>query len=884
MLFTLLSGGDSAIFAQRAAIAVGTADVVETPPQLSEETDSVAADTNVTAPRSASAIDSRIDYKAQDSLFFDMRINRAYLFEKAQVNYENIELTAGRIEIDFITREVSAFPRVDSLGREHDRPFFDDQSQKFEAREMVYNFQSKRARIKNIVMMEGEMLIHGDIVKKLPNDEAFVSRARFTTCELEHPHYFIATRRAKLIPNDKVVTGGAMMFLNDVPTPLALPFGLFPNSQKNTSGIIIPSYGESPAQGFFLRGGGFYWSINDYLDWRSTGDIYSRGDWNIDNRIQYSKRYKFGGGFSMNYGIVQSGERETDQYVSNRSMRVSWNHRQDPKANQNSTFSANVDFFNSASQRHSPLISDHFNNQSTSNIAYQVRIANRYNLSTTANLSYNTSSQLINATLPTIAFSMNPMFPFRPKVRKGAPKWYESFKINYSMNANNQVSGADSLFWSGEVFKDMRNGVRHNVPMEMNVKLFNGKINWNHSIQYAQQWHFKSIERGLDTTLTDVYDPDTDEYLKTDTTIAVAILNEQFGFFATHEYSYSSSFNTTLYGMLQFRRGYFRAFRHVMTPSAGFSYTPDFFTPQSGYRYYTDRAGNEVRYNRFEGTTAGIPGRQKAGSLNFSLNNSFEMKVRNRKDTVDGTRKIKLLDNLSLSTSYNLMADSLNWSPLSLSARTSIIRGLNLNYRATFSPYARDSATGRLYNKFLWQTDGKLFRRESDFSDISLSWSPSRRANTESRREASEDGEIFERPSIFDIPFTLSVSYSVGYRGNYRPGYTSTNLFGYPIDEPIYRDYHMQISQNLSFSGNFELTPKWKVSFTSGFDFMEKKLGLTQFNITRDLCCWGMSFTWVPFGTRKEWSFMIRLNSSMLGDALKYDRRSSFMDSMSNYN
>jgi hypothetical protein len=822
-----------------------------------------------------------------------MRINRAYLYENAQINYKNIQLTAARIEMDFKKQEVSAFPEYDSLGQEVGVPHFDDQKQVFDAKEMVYNFQTQKARIKNVITKENEMFVHGDVVKKLPDDVAFIKRARFTTCDLEHPHFNIVALRAKIIPGDKVVTGGAMLFLNGVPTPLALPFALFPNTEKHKSGIIIPAYGESQSQGFFLREGGFYWSINDYLDWRITGDIYTRGEWNIRNSVQYVKRYKYSGSFNLTNGMVPSGEKDTPGYGQTRSIRLGWTHAQDPKANQNSTFTANVNYFNSASQQYSTAIADHFNTTSNSNIAYQVRIANRFNISTTANMDYNMTTGNINATLPSLNFSMNPIYPFQPKVRKGAQKWYESFKINYSMNANNQATGHDSIFWTNKIFEDMRSGVKHNIPMEMNIKLFKGKLNWGHSLRYTEQWHFKASRKGLDTVITPQYNA-SNEFVKNDTSISVAVLDREYGFFSTRDFGYSTSLSTTLYGLLQFKRGLFRAFRHVMTPSVSFSLSPDFVTPEgfghmSGYRYYEDRNGEMQRYNLYDGSPAGFSAQQRSGSIGFSLGNNLEMKIRDRKDTVTGTRKVKLIQSLSLSTSYNLAADSLNWAPISVSATIPLVKNLQLNFRSSFSLYAKDSVTTnnttRYYtvNRYIWETDKKFLLRENTSVNTSLSWqfgSKEKSADDEKTSVlTSQNTEIFGQPSAFDVKWSLSFSYNIGYNSNYDPRYYNLNIWGYPITtDPYYSEYSHRITQNFSFNGNLQLTSKWNITFNSGFDFLTKKMAQTSFNISRDLHCWDLSFTWSPFGMYKEWSFNIRLKPGMLSDVLKYDKKKSFRD------
>jgi len=851
-------------------------------------------------PRSQSAIDNRIDYQARDSIFFDLRTNTVHLFEEAQVNYQNIELTAARINVHFDRDEITALPRLDSLGEEVGRPLFRDPQQFFEAREITYNLRTRMARVLNIVTQEDELFIHGDRVRKFPDNTAFVQRARFTTCPLEHPHWHIVAPRARIIPNDRVVTGAAMLFLNDVPTPLALPFGLFPNSQRYTSGILIPTYGESQAQGqgFFLRGGGFYWAINDFVDWRIEGDIYSQGEWALRNTWQYAVRYRFTGNLSAQIGMVPIGERGVVEgplaFGQTRSVRVAWSHSQAPEANQNSSFSASVNFFNSASQRYSSNIADHFNNQSTSNIAYQLRFGrnNRFNLATAASLDYNISTGNINATLPSMNLSMRPIFPFQRRVRIGAPRWYESFRISYSMNAVNRVSGNDSTFFSdfNMTLREMANGVRHNIPMSMDVRLLNGFVTWNHSIQLTEHWNFEKNFRGLDTTgfnYVNIFD-ENNELIRIDTVPIIqrnVITHTEHGFFRAASYSYSTSLSTQLFGIARFRRGPIRAFRHVATPSIGFSISPDFQNPRNergqraGWRYFRDVDGRYVYYNLFSGSPGGNPSGGLSGSINFSLGNNFEMQVRDRSDTVRGERRVRLIDRVNISTSYNLAADSLRWAPIRLSASTRLFGNLTLTYNATFDIYARErdedgNLTNRRINTFIWNTDQGFLLREMESMNTGLSWTWSSRdrERADLARPASDD--IFLQRTTFAPQWSLNFSYNISYRNNFRPGYQRTDIFGRPlVGEPVWRDYDANILQTLSVSGHLNLTDKWSISFSSGYDFVNQQISHTMFNITRNLCCWTMTFTWAPFGQFTEWSFGIRLNSNMLGDVMQYDRR-----------
>jgi hypothetical protein len=879
---SLVFGEDAVVFVQNDSIVLYENDSIlhdSTTFVLNDSTEIV--ENSHLAPRSNSAIDSRIDFKATDSIFFDLRVNTVHLFEKAQVNYGQIELTAAKIEVHFDKDELSAFPKFDSLGLEIDRPFFKDDKQTFEARELTYNLVTGKARVKNIITIEGDMIIHGDLVKKLPNNESFVQRARFTTCDLEHPHFHIVARRAKVIPNDKIVTGGAMIFLNDVPTPLALPFGLFPNSSEKNSGILVPSYGEShnQNQGFFLRGGGFYWAISDNMDWRIEGDIYSRGEWELRNQVQYMKLYKYTGSLSFGTGMVPSGERGVfsgpSEFVMTRSTRVGWNHSQDQRANENSTFSASVNFFNQASQRYSSDISAHLNNQSNSNISYQYR-GKGFQISSTANMGYNMSSGDINLTLPTIVFSMSrPFFPLKPKIQQGSPKWYQSLNIRYSMNASNQARGNDSSFWNQDMLKAMQNGVKHNVPIAMDIKLFGGKITWGHSVPYEQQWHFKSTRRG--TVYADKFNKETGEIIGIDT-IYGALLDPEHDFFMTQSYRYTTSFGTTLFGMAQFKRGPVKAVRHKVTPSVGFTISPDFDTRANGWEFFENARGEMVPYNIFQNSPAGFPKGEKRGSINFGLGNNLEMKVRDKRDTVRGERKISIFDQLNLGTSYNLMADSLNWTPISLTANITLFGKFRINYSAAFDMYARDTTGGgkKRINKFIWQTDDKILLTENQSMRTSFSWSFSSKNHSDNSEHPQSFGRgpIFEQSAAFAPQWSLNIGYTVGYNSRYDPGFRRTNIWGHPIDPPFERtDYHHNILQTLSLNGTLNLTEKWNISFNSGWDFREKKLSTTTFNIARDLHCWNMSFSWTPFGQLKQWSFNIQLVSNMLKDVMKYDRQ-----------
>ncbi|GHV72404.1 organic solvent tolerance protein OstA [Bacteroidia bacterium] len=819
-------------------------------------------DTAVVVPKKVSknAIEARVDYKAKDSITFDFKNNKAYLYNKAQVNYQSIQLESGEISINFLNQELRAIPITDTAGGTSQIPHYHDQTQDFDANEMIYNFKSGKAKVKNIVTKENELFVHGQTLKKMPDNVTYSHIARFTSCDLEHPHFYIVTKRAKIIPNDKIVTGGAMLFLNDMPTPLALPFTLIPNSIKKVSGILFPTYGESQRQGFFLQKGGFYWHVNDYLSWTITGDIFTRGDWTVSNAIRYRKRYKFNGNLNVEYGLLQNSDPIDVNYSRNKSLSVSWQHIQDAKANPNSVFSANVSFFNRSSQTYNTDLANVFQNQSNSSISYsRNKLFGLFNFTSSASLNYNVNTSRMDASLPSTSLSLlQPIYPFRRKSRIGDAKWYESFKITYNLVERNDVSTADTSFWTKENFANMKTGIKHNVSSGMDIKLFKKFINWNHTANYHEYWYTSMTEKGFfDTTNT-----------------AQLISERRNGFYTTRDYDYASSLSTTLYGMLNMPRFFLRAVRHQMQPSVSFSLRPDFYTYQSGYRYYRDSLNREFRYNIYEGMPNGNPSGYKSGNIGLSISNTLEAKLRDKKDTVTGEKKIKILEAFSIGTSYNLAADSMNWAPISINVRTMLFKKLQVNYSSSFSMYARDTV-GRQINKYVWKEGGiRALLKETERVNLSLSWSlsPPGKDGKETppptvhvrQSPFSDDLQFITDRTDFSIPWSLTLSYSFQYNIVY--------------DQAMTRHYRQTLTQTLNVSGDITLTEKWKIAMQSGFDFRERKLSTTSFSFKRDLHCWQMSFNWVPFGNYKEWSFSIKANSSMLSSALKYDKAHSYLE------
>lgn len=809
-------------------------------------------------------LEARVEYTSADSLYFDLSNNKTFLYYNAEIKYQNIHLKANYIEIDFSTNTLYAAGLPDSAGVMQGTPVFTEGDQKFMANTMSYNFDTQRGYIRDVITQEGEGFVHGKTVKKMEDDVTFVQHGSYTTCNLDCPHFEFRYQKAKLIPSDKIVTGPVYMVIEDVPLPLAIPFGFFPNKKGQTSGILVPTYGESDNRGFYFENGGFYWGINDYMELYLEGDIYTRGSWAVKPRFNYRKRYKYNGSFGISLANNVLGEEGTPTFRKSRDFAVRWNHNQDPKAHPTRRISASVNIQSSKFNQFNPVSTENYlSNTFTSSVSYQRSFAGRYFLNVSATHSQNTGNNSVTATLPDASFNVNRFYPFRRKTRVGAMRWYEEISVNYTMNARNQVTTTDSLFFRPETLQQFRNGVRHSIPITSNIKVLN-HFNLSNSLNFTERWYSQRVERQW------IYDAEHDKggFVKHDTLS---------GFYGVRDFSYNTSLNTTLYGMMQFKKGPLRAFRHVVNPSAGFSFRPDFGS--EFWNYYgevqTDTTGRMQRYSYYQGATYGIPPDGRSGSLNLGISNNLEIKVRSKRDTVSGERKIKLIDNLSISTSYDLARDSLRWSNLSISGRTTLFRNLQINYRSSWSPYVIDS-TGRKINQFVWEKDRRLFKRENSEWNFGMRYSlnPSTFGGKDPGDENGRTSEFGTEDELEQIqrypdefidwnqPWSLNIDYSLILTNRYIPR------------EDI---YERQTRHTVSFSGDVNITPKWKVGFRSGYDFIDNKITYTSMNIYRDLHCWEMRFNWIPFGGMKSWNFQINVKSQVLQD-LKLTRKKDFRD------
>lgn len=820
------------------------------------------------------AIEDLIERYAKDSIVQDIADKKVYLYGDAQIKYGNIELKAANIIVNFKTNTVFAVGVKDSTGKVAGRPEFSQGDQKFEADTIRYNFDSGKGYINNIYTSDGQGYLLGEIVKKLPDNSINVYKGRYTTCTLrDHPHFSFNFKKARVIPDNKIVTGPAYMDVEGVPTPLAVPFGLFPNNTKRKSGIIIPTYGESPTRGFYLEGGGYYWAISDYMDLTVLGDIYSYGSWAVKPTFRYKKRYKFNGSFSAQYAVNVVSDKDSPDYSKSNDFMIRWTHAQDPKARPNSRFNANVNIVTSNYVKYNVTsIDDYLSNEFQSSISYQTGWQGKYYLTASANHRQNTKTHDVSVTLPELTFSVNRFYPLKRKKSDGKKRFYEDLAITYSMNGRNEISTVDSLLFAPQTLKNnMKNGIVHKLPISLPMKVFKYFI-WSNSMNVTDRMYASHIERyWVNDTIID----------GNDTVVGFVKQDTVSGFNNVFDFSFSSSLSTKLYGMLRFKKGPVRAIRHVFTPSVNFNYTPEFGNNKWGYYdSYIDGDGEEIFYYKYDGYLYGKAPQYKSGRVGFSFSNTLEIKVPSKKDTVTGMKKIVLLKSLNVSGNYDLAKDSLNMSYLTVTGRTTLWKNLDLKFGAQFDPYAADSM-GRRINVTNWEMNKRLFRKthsnwalsfhfrlsDKDFKKDKKTTGAKKQIAGNDKTKAFMDEYELDDPNDYidwNIPWSLDLNYTFNYVTTYKWSYDQ-------------KTPERRLVNTLGFSGQINITPKWKVTFRSGYDFTGKQISLTSLSLYRDLHCWEMRFNVIPFGPRQSWNFSINVKSGLLQD-LKLNKKKDFRD------
>jgi hypothetical protein len=793
--------------------------------------------TNKTEP-----IKSKIKYNAKDSILFDMIDKKVFLYGSAEIYYEKIVLKASYIEINFEDNSVFATYTTDSTGKKIGIPEFSENDQKFNASAITYNFKTKKGIIKEVITQESGGYLHGNRIKRTPNAAIHIANGAFTTCDLEHPHFQIRFSKAKIIPNDKIITGPAYLEIEDIPIPLGLPFGYFPSRTRQKSGLIFPAFGEDAKKGFNVTKLGYYFGFSDYIDLAVTSDLYTRGSFKFDANSNYALRYKFNGNINLSYAKTIFGEELQPDYKISKDFFIRWSHNQDPKARPNSRFSANVNFGTSKyNSLNSNNTADYLANTYQSNISYSQSIGNNMNLVLGLRHNQNTNTKIINITIPEIAFSVNKFYPFRKKERIGNLAWYENIGVTYSMNSRNEVTTYDSLFSWNIIKNNIRNGIMHSIPISYSIPVMKF-FNLSSTINYSEKWYSQSIKKTwIDTS-------QTGGYTKTD-------INH--GFQTAREITFQSTLNTKLFGIMQFKKGKIKAIRHVITPAISFSYNPGF---PNYYKSITDNKGQQQTYSIFENSIYGTPTANKSGIVNLSISNNLEMKVRSKNDSI-GYKKIVILDNLTFATNYDMFKDSLNFSDITMAGRTKLLNKIDLVFAGAWSPYAMDK-NGNTYNQTYWQLTHNPLRIKNTNWTFSFNYNikPSNKKNKNLNKQkediySSEDKNF----APFHIPYNLNVFLNFQYNKTWdiKPA--------------------ENIIKTLGFNGDIPLTSKWRIGFTSGYDFNNKDFSYTTVNIYRDLHCWEMRFDWVPFGQRQRYEFVIRVKASMLQD-LKLTRKKEWWE------
>ena len=769
---------------------------------------------------------SEINKYASDSINIDLKNNNIYLYGNASITYENAKIQADQIIINWETNIIEARCGKDSLENLIGCPIFTENNETFNAKLIKYNLKTKKSFIKNISTKEGEGYILGKTVKKTNKDVFFLRKGDYTTCNLDKPHYSIRSNKIKVIPGEKIITGPAYLTFFNIPTPLILPFGYFPSSNKQSSGVLIPSYGESENLGFFLKNGGYYFTISEKLDLQLRGDVYSKGSWSLKSLFRYKNRYKYSGNVNLNYSKMVNSINGFPDYSKKNDFFIRWSHKQDPKLNPLVNFSANVNAGSSTFHRNNSINSDDYlSNTFQSSISITKRWNNLpFNLSTNLNHSQNTQTNIVNLSLPDISFSVNRIFPF-----KNANKnWIKNIGLSYNMQTKNSISILDTLLFKKQSLSKFRNGMKHNIPISTSIKLFN-YFTLNPRINFTERWYLNQIEKKWNGTdiVTDTIKKLTRGY----------------------EYSFSTNLNTKIYGLIQFPKSKITAIRHVMSPNISFNYKPDFSS--SKYDYYknvqSNINGDVISYSIMENGIYGSPSKGRNGNIGFNLNNILEVKIKSSKDTLNNMKKIKILESLNISSSYNIFKDSLKFSNINLNARTRIFNIFDINFSSIYDPYVTNKSKTNNLNQFEI-INNRLARLKSLNTSIGLSIND--KSFTNDKREDNEG----EKRDFYDIPWQFSSNYSLTYNKGLKSSEFSDTI------------------QTLNFSGNLKITPKWKIGFRSGFDFKKKELSYTTVDIYRDLHCWEMLFNWIPLGFHRSYTITIRVKANILKD-LKYEKR-----------
>ena len=804
-----------------------------------------------------------VNRKAKDYEKLDQRKKRLTLYNEAELHYQDFILKSGIIVLDYEKNEVYAGRLKDSAGVYSQFPYFKQGENVIEPDSIRFNTKTGKAQIWNTRSKQGEMFLKSEISKRENDSVIFFKNARFTTSEnKENPEYYFLAYKAKLVPKKKFVTGLTHMFIADVPTPIGVPFSFFPMTNKNTSGVIMPAPGQNNERGYFLQNGGYYFALSEYYDLALLGDYFTNGSYALRSETSYAKKYKFSGNFQVRYENQVLGEKGFPGYARTNQYNIQWSHSQDAKASANSRFSSSVNFGSSKYFRQSMNlvnVGSNLNNTLSSSISYSktVPIVPLVNFSVAVTHNQNTNTEIVNLTLPSFNASVDRIFPFAKQdgIKKGI---FQNINFQYGLRGDNRISTKEEFLFKSQMFDTALAGIAHTIPITTNFKIFK-HFSVSAGTAFAENWVFNTNEKIFNTT-----------------TNKVEIVRKN-GFDSYRTYNFTTSIGTTIYGTYTFKEtNKIQAIRHLIRPSISYGYTPSF---ERYYDQYQDNLGNYISYSRFENTLLGAPGLGVANSIGIGISNSLEAKVLDAASKKGETKKISLFNQLNFSTSYNLTAEEFKLEPINFIGGTTLLDNkLGVNFGARFDPYDLDSNNQRI-NEFSINNGNGLARMTS--SNITLNYTVSSNelsGKKESKQSvqnggrkddlfgaavdlSNQDESLFKKDEAknqqselynFKFPWDLQIAYSLTYSNNTSQREITTN--------------------SVMVSGNIDMAVKWKMGFSSGYDFTQKGITFTQLRFERDLESWRMSFSIVPIGLYQSWNFFIGIKSSMLSD-IKWDKR-----------
>lgn len=867
--------------------------------------DSTAIDT--TAADSAKrkpGIDAPVDYECTDSLVYDAETRLVHLYGKAQVKYMDMTLNAAKITMNMDSSMVRAAGERDTAGILQDKPVYSQGSDNYHSELMAFNFKTKKGYITNVETTQGDGFMQSQHSKRAADGTLYLEHAKYTTCDAKHPHFYIALSRAKVRPGKESVFGPAYLVVADVPLPLAVPYGFLPFNKKYSSGFIMPSYGDETSRGFYLRDGGYYFAINDYMDVKALGEIYTKGSWGLSAETNYRKRYRYNGNFYISFLRTVDGEKNMPDYAVTKSLKVQWTHSKDAKASPNTTFSARVNFASENYERsnlesmYNPLAYTQSTRASSVSFSHTFPSIG-LNIAGSTNLTQSLRDSSVSMTLPDLSISLNRFYPFRRKHQAGKERWYEKISMSYTGSLSNSINTKEDKLFKSNLVKDWRNGMQHRIPIDATFQVFK-------YINISPQFSLRDI----------MY---TNRVMRSwDETTQKEVADTTYGFYNLYDWSLGVSANTTLYGFYKPWRKLFGdkiiAVRHVFKPSVSFSYAPDFTSSHYGYqRTYvkTDANGevSTVTYSPYSGGIYSYPSGTKQGMITMSVSNNVEMKVKSDRDTT-GERKISIIDELYGALSYNMAAETRPWSNLNTRIRLKLTKNYTFSMAAVFATYAyafdkngrvvtsdrTEWSYGRfgrfqgmsqnLSYTFNNETLSKLFSRRSDRSTASNDETDSdtdtdaedanidpdlrnaKKGGKQKKQKAKVDEDGYLR---FSLPWSFTVSYGISMAED-RSKQINVRRMRYPYS----------FTQTMNFSGYLRIAEGWNISFTSGYDFNYHELSMTTASVSRDLHCFEMSCS-VVLRPYSSFNFTFRARANELADALKWDKRSSYSSNIEWY-